>query len=108
MAIKGEKRGEMYFRWFVHIAGGIGFPLLFILYGFVFKQTCDMDKIYLWCRVHPFTTLDLIGTILFFAGCVGLSGIWFLFTGDLDENPGRGIMIGSFVTALLGAMLAWA
>lgn len=60
-------------------------PLLVIVIGviatlflFVFKpdQPCDpIDKVGAWCKVHPFTVWDLIGTILFYVGIGWMSSI---------------------------------
>jgi hypothetical protein len=40
------------------------------------KDGCDLDRVYLWCRVHPFTLFDFIGILIFYAGAFVLSGIW--------------------------------
>lgn len=106
MAIKGEKRGEKYFRWGVHILALV-FGVIVIVYGLIIKQPCDMDKIYLWCRLHPFQIQDIIGLIFFLGGTVGASGIWMLGTGDVDQTPGRQIVYGSGAAMLFGAILMW-
>lgn len=55
---------------------GIGIILtVFTLYAFVFEQTCDIDKVYLWCRVHPLSVFDVIGLIGFYGGCLVIGGL---------------------------------
>ena len=50
--------------------------LLFTLYGFFIKQECDIDAVYLWCRLHPMSILQVVGVIGFYGGAFALSGIW--------------------------------
>lgn len=106
MAIKGEKQGEKIFRWCVH-AGAIVIALIVLITGFLVKQPCDLDKIYLWCRVHPVQAQDIFGLIFFFGGALGTSGIWLLLIGDVDQNPGRLITYGSGVLMIFGFLLMW-
>lgn len=40
---------------------------LFTMYGFFWPQECDIDKIYLWCNLHPMSGFDYIGCIMFYA-----------------------------------------
>lgn len=81
--------------------------ILFTLFGFFIKQDCDIDKIYLWCRLHPFTIGDGIGCILFYAGCFMLSGIWKKwFTLWNEEHNARWNII-TFICTALGAVFIW-
>lgn len=48
--------------------------VVFTLFAFVIKQPCDIDKVYLWCRVHPLSFFDVIGLIGFYGGAVIISG----------------------------------
>jgi hypothetical protein len=102
MAIKGEKKWEKNFRWVAHIAT-IVVAIVATIYMFFIPQNCDgFVKEFLYCHVHPLKLVDILGLVIFYTGCVGLSGIWMNVTGDVDENPGRGIMWGSFIAALAG------
>ena len=51
--------------------GFVGIVILFTLFAFVFEQPCDSDAIYLWCRVHPLSVVDIIGLLLFYVGTLG-------------------------------------
>lgn len=79
---------------------------LFLIYGVFGKPDCDIDAIYLGCRLHPFTFGDLIGTILFLGCCLYIGG----FLKLLGFDPwGAGatwnyIMFGAGV---LGIILIW-
>lgn len=87
---------------------GIGIVVLFfILFGFFIKQECDIDKIYLWCRLHPFTVGDFIGVTLFLGGCFILSGVWKnWFTLWEEEHTTRWNLI-TFVATVLGVIFFW-
>ncbi len=105
MAIKGEKKWERNVRWLIHIAT-IVVAVVVTVYLFFIPQVCEgFVKEFLYCHVHPVKLIDIVGLILFYAGCVGLSGIWMNVTGDVDQNPGRAIAFGSFLAALAGILL---
>lgn len=81
--------------------------LLFTLFGFFIKQDCDIDRIYLWCRLHPFSLGDLLGCILFYGGAFMLSGLWEkYFTLWEEENTTKWNWIIGAGTAL-GLILIW-
>ncbi len=48
--------------------------VLFLLYGLFLKQPCDIDAVFLSCRLTG-TVGDWIGGAMFFSGLVWLSGI---------------------------------
>lgn len=82
---------------------------VFTAFAFFIPQECDIDKIYLWCRVHPLTTLDLVGMVLFYAGGVMLAGVpkWLGF--DLGSPTGSSSLNWyTFAAMALGAILMWA
>lgn len=82
---------------------------VFTLFAFVIKQECDIDKIYLWCRVHPLTTVDLFGLVFFYGGGLMLAGIpkWLGF--DLGSPTGSSSLNWyTFGAMALGAILMWA
>src|SRR5690349_3064721 len=56
--------------------GAILAAVVFTLFAFFIKQDCDIDRIYLWCRVHPFSFWDFIGCAMFYGGCFLLSGVY--------------------------------
>lgn len=85
------------------------FGLIFTIYGFFYHpDPCDIDGIYLWCRLHPFSGWDLIGCILFYAGVFVLSGLPAVANLELfnDENSSKWNIITG-VVALLGIVLIW-
>ena len=102
MAIKGEKKWERNFRWAIHIATLI-VAVVVTIYLFFIPQDCSgVVKEFMYCQVHPLMFIDIVGLIVFYAGCVGLSGIWMNVTGDVDESPGRIIMFASGLATLGG------
>ena len=81
--------------------------ILFTLFGFIIKQPCDIDQIYLWCRLHPMSVFDYIGIILFYAGCFMLTGLWKnMFTLWEEENTAKWNWIIFFGT-VAGVILIW-
>lgn len=81
---------------------------LFTYYGFFANLPCDLDNIYLSCRLNPFTLGDLIGTILFYSGALVLSGVLPLLGINLF-NP-RGSAMWNIITGVgmaLGIVLIW-
>lgn len=80
--------------------------VLFVLFGFIFKQPCDIDKIYLSCRLTG-TIADWIGSIGFLASVVWLSGIMKGFA-HLQSPPGStsGNLI-AFAVAAISVLLFW-
>ncbi len=81
--------------------------ILFTLFGFVIKQECDIDAVYLWCRVHPMSIFDIIGTTIFYGGAFMLSGLWKnWFTLWEEENTTRWNWI-IFAATALGLILIW-
>lgn len=81
--------------------------LFFTLFGFFIKQDCDIDKVYLWCRLHPFTVGDFIGVTLFYGGAFMLSGLWKnWFTLWEEENTQRWNWI-IFAGTVLGIIFIW-
>ena len=91
---------------FVRVILGI-IVLLFTLYGFVIKQECDLDAIYLWCRLHPMSLFDIVGLILFYGGAFGLSGIWKRWiTLSNPVNSARWNFVG-FAILAAGIILIW-
>ncbi len=82
--------------------------IVFTLFAFVIKQECDIDKVYLWCRVHPLSFLDVIGLVLFYGGAAMFAGVpkWLGF--ELGSPEGSSSL--NYYTAgatILGAILMW-
>ena len=88
---------------------GVGvIVLIFTLFGFVIKQPCDIDGIYLWCRLHPLSVGDVIGLILFYGGAVLLSGVWQRFGIELwNEEHSVTWNLVSFGLLAFGTILIW-
>ncbi len=83
---------------------GVGAILLvFTLFAFVIKQQCDIDKVYLYCRVHPLTIVDIIGMILFYGGAALMMGFKQLFN---EENSSKWNFI-LFGLMAAGILLIW-
>ena len=79
--------------------------ILFTLFGFIIKQECDLDAIYLWCRLHPMSLFDIIGSIIFYGGAVFMSGL-LPFKLYNPENSTRWNWI-FFIGIALGLVLIW-
>ena len=83
---------------------GVGIVLIvFTLFAFVIKQECDIDKIYLYCRVHPLTILDILGLILFYGSGIFLMGFKPVMNA---ENSSRWNYI-TFAGLAAGLILVW-
>ena len=81
---------------------------LFTYFGFFETQPCDLDAIYLSCRLNPFTAFDLIGCTLFYGGCVLASCLPVLEKFELYNPEGSSAYnIGAFVGMVLGVTLIW-
>ena len=82
--------------------------IIFTLMGFFVKQDCDIDRVFLWCRLHPFSVADLIGCIMFYAGCFVLAGGLKLIGVELwnPENSSKWNLI-TFAGLVLSIVLIW-
>ncbi len=81
---------------------------LFTYYGFFNQQPCDIDAIYLSCRLNPFTAFDLIGCVLFYAGSLVLMGVPKLFGIEPFNPTGSSLWnIVTFVGMAIGLVLIW-
>lgn len=49
--------------------------LVFTIMAFFVKQPCDIDRVYLWCRLHPMSFFDIIGLLMFYGGALIISGL---------------------------------
>jgi len=48
----------------------------FTVFGFLVPQYCDpIDKEFLYCNLHPFKVIDLIGCIIFYGAATVISGL---------------------------------
>ena len=100
-----ETGGETALRIIVNI-GIIGFMFFALAHAYWIPQPCGaIDKEFFYCNFHPIKTIDIIGTILFCLGCIGLSGVWVYFTGYLDEGEGRPLFWASGIAAIGGSLL---
>lgn len=83
--------------------------ILFTYFGFFYPQECHpIDKEFLWCRLHPFTVVDLIGCILFYAGAAVLAGVTKLFGYDPVAVDGSWRTWATAGALVLGIVLIWA
>lgn len=81
---------------------------LFTYYGFFETQPCDIDAIYLSCRLNPFTTFDLIGCVLFYGAALVLAGVPKLFGVEIFNPQGSALFnIITFVLGVAGVVLIW-
>lgn len=88
--------------------GMVAIAIVFTWYGFFSNQVCDIDRQYLFCRLHPFTTGDLIGCIFFYSSLAIMGGITRLFGWNLYNAPNSsGWTIGTVILGALGAILIW-
>ena len=92
---KDEKSTWMIVRAIVLLVVG-----LFTYYGFFNQQPCDIDAIYLSCRLNPFTVADFIGCVLFYGAAAVIAGVpkWF---GIELFNP-TGSAMWNIITAVVG------
>ena len=82
--------------------------ILFTYYGFFANLPCDTDNIFLGCRLTPFTTGDLVGTILFYTGCFFLAGIPDILGLKLFNPRGSAMWNIIFgLGAVAGVVLIW-
>jgi len=77
--------------------------VVFTLFAFVIKQPCDIDKIYLWCRVHPLTIIDILGLILFYGGGALMMGFKEL-SNEARSSKWNFIIFGAMAA---GILLIW-
>lgn len=76
--------------------------------GFFANVRCDIDKVNLACRLHPLTSGDVFGLLLFHAGALLLGGITKLFGVNLMNPTGSAFWpIVSFGAMALGMILIW-
>ena len=97
MMDKDEKSAWMIVRGIVALV-----VFLFTYYGFFEKQPCDIDAIYLSCRLNPFTVFDLIGCVLFYGAAAMIAGVPKLFGVEIF-NP-TGSAKWNIITGLAGAL----
>ena len=76
--------------------------ILFTVFGFFSKQPCDIDAIYLSCRLNPFTVADFIGCVLFYGAAAVIAGVPKLFGVEIF-NP-TGSAKWNIITGLAGAL----
>lgn len=77
----------------------------FTTMGFIIEQPCDIDSIYLWCRLHPMSIGDWIGCGLFYGSALVLSGLTPIkFWNDENNTRGNWIM---FAILILSIVLIW-
>lgn len=91
-------------KWIPRILGGI-ILVVFTIMAFFVKQDCDIDRIYLWCRLHPMSIGDIIGLIMFYGGGIVLTGI-LPVTLYNPENSSKWNMI-LFAVLVLSVILIW-
>lgn len=81
---------------------------LFTAYAFFIPQECDIDAVYLWCRLHPLSFFDLVGLVLFYSCCLVLSGLPFVANLELfNEENSSTWNLAAFVGGVLGIVLIW-
>ena len=82
--------------------------VLFTYYGFFDKQPCDLDAIYLSCRLTG-SVADWIGCVLFYGGSLVLAGVPRWFGVELFNPTGSSLYnILTFVAMAAGIILIWA
>jgi len=85
---------------------GVGLVVLvFTLFAFVIKQDCDIDKVYLWCRVHPLKASDVVGLISFYGGAAVLAGFVKGLYNDAHSSKWNFVSAGLMA---FGLIIIWA
>lgn len=100
---------EKFLNKFIPIFCGL-IVFLIVLLGLVIKPDgagSTIDTEFLWDAWHPFTGLDVVGSILLLAAIVFISGVWKLV---LPNNPtwGTGINKYFWAAGALGIILIFA
>ncbi len=80
--------------------------ILFAVYGLFIKQPCDVDAVFLSCRLTG-SVADIIGSIMFFGGMVFMSGIVKGLRNMWNAANTSTWNIVAFVVTALGAILFW-
>src|SRR5580765_3418393 len=84
------------------------FAFLFINYGYLSPQHCDIDKEFLYCHLHPGGPFATIGLILFAASFIFVTGVWKFFTGTVITDKALGWSALGFVCGAIGVGLIFA
>lgn len=84
------------------------FAFLFVNYGYISEQPCDLDKVNLWCHLHPGGPLATIGQIFFWTSFVFVTGVWKFFTGEIITNKALAYAGIGFLCGVVGIALIWA
>lgn len=113
MATKKSDKDERA-TWVVVQGIALAWGLAFIIGGFFIKPKGwdepgnNINKQFLWDRLHPFTAGDLIGFLILMAGLITISAIWIRWFGYQYNEVGSVkwnlIPIGLI---LLGSLLCW-
>lgn len=80
--------------------------LAFIVYGLFTHQPCDIDAVFLNCRLTG-TVFDYIGVILFGGGMFVMSGLWAGSKYIMNPVGSDAWSRALFVAMLVGAVLFW-
>jgi len=83
--------------------------LAFTVGGFFVPQECGIDREFLWCRLHPFTVADLVGTVGFYGSLLLLAGVLHILGEDkiyLQEKPMKLVAILALVL-VASVVLIW-
>jgi hypothetical protein len=82
---------------------------VFTVFGFFVKQPCDVDRVYLWCRLHPFSFGDFLGCALFYSGALCIGGLTNMIGLTLTGKEGSigkwPVIFGAAV--VIGSILIW-
>jgi hypothetical protein len=80
---------------------------VFYVMGFMVEQPCGtIDKLYLWCNLHPLSVFDVFGVAMFTMGGLYISGISFFIWGEQDVK-GAWPQIVAFLFAAIGLALIY-
>lgn len=91
-------------KWVPRIIMGI-ILVIFTIMAFFVKQDCDIDRVYLWCRLHPMSVGDIIGLITFYGACLFISGFLPVKLYN-PENSSKWNLIW-FAVLVLSVVLIW-
>lgn len=80
--------------------------LAFLVYGLFLHQPCDIDKVFLNCRLTG-TVADYIGVLLFGGGMFVMSGLWAGSKYIMNPVGSDAWSKALFVAMLTGAILFW-
>lgn len=84
------------------------FAFMFIKYGYLSPQHCDIDKEFLYCHLHPSGALATAGVALLGVSFIFVTGVWKFVTGEVLTNNAARYSVLGFLIGAIGVGLIFA